>query len=308
MNATMRFIVWGTIPLGAILGGALGNVIGLHADDRGRRDRRADRVHPGDAVVGPPDRDDARAGRRRGRAGAGGRRRLTSRRSGTVLRCRHERRPADRGCRRRGPVARRDHPHPRGRRVGGHERGRQRGRPARGGPARPPRRGHHQHPDAARPLGPRIRATQAIREEFGEEVAVLVLSQYLEPDFAMRLLDESGRASATCSRTGSRTSTSCSTRPARGPGGPVHRSRRSSPVLIRRRRERRARRAHRARARGPPPHGGGRSNQAIATRLVPRRPKTVETHIALIFSKLALEPAATDHRRVLAVLAYLQAR
>jgi MFS family permease len=30
MNATMRFIVWGTIPLGAILGGALGGIIGLH--------------------------------------------------------------------------------------------------------------------------------------------------------------------------------------------------------------------------------------------------------------------------------------
>ena len=31
MNATMRFIVWGTIPLGAIIGGALGGIIGLHA-------------------------------------------------------------------------------------------------------------------------------------------------------------------------------------------------------------------------------------------------------------------------------------
>ena len=30
MNATMRFIVWGTIPLGAIVGGALGDIIGLH--------------------------------------------------------------------------------------------------------------------------------------------------------------------------------------------------------------------------------------------------------------------------------------
>jgi MFS family permease len=29
MNATMRFIVWGTMPVGAILGGALGSVIGL---------------------------------------------------------------------------------------------------------------------------------------------------------------------------------------------------------------------------------------------------------------------------------------
>jgi MFS family permease len=31
MNATMRFIVWGTMPIGSILGGALGTLIGLHA-------------------------------------------------------------------------------------------------------------------------------------------------------------------------------------------------------------------------------------------------------------------------------------
>jgi MFS family permease len=30
MNATMRFIVWGTMPLGSILGGALGSTIGLY--------------------------------------------------------------------------------------------------------------------------------------------------------------------------------------------------------------------------------------------------------------------------------------
>jgi MFS family permease len=30
MNATMRFIVWGTIPIGSIMGGALGGLIGLH--------------------------------------------------------------------------------------------------------------------------------------------------------------------------------------------------------------------------------------------------------------------------------------
>jgi MFS family permease len=30
MNATMRFIVWGTIPAGSILGGILGGLIGLH--------------------------------------------------------------------------------------------------------------------------------------------------------------------------------------------------------------------------------------------------------------------------------------
>jgi predicted MFS family arabinose efflux permease len=31
MNATMRFIVWGTIPIGALTGGLLGGVIGLQA-------------------------------------------------------------------------------------------------------------------------------------------------------------------------------------------------------------------------------------------------------------------------------------
>ncbi|MFN2419739.1 MAG: MFS transporter, partial [Candidatus Limnocylindria bacterium] len=31
MNATMRFIVWGTIPIGSILGGVLGGTIGLQA-------------------------------------------------------------------------------------------------------------------------------------------------------------------------------------------------------------------------------------------------------------------------------------
>jgi serine/threonine-protein kinase len=49
----------------------------------------------------------------------------------------------------------------------------------------------------------------------------------------------------------------------------------------------------------------GRSNQAVAERLG-LEVKTVEGHVRSIFSKLELEPAAEDHRRVLAVLAWLR--
>src|SRR4030095_16694521 len=31
MNATMRFMVWGTLPIGAFVGGILGNTIGLRS-------------------------------------------------------------------------------------------------------------------------------------------------------------------------------------------------------------------------------------------------------------------------------------
>ena len=49
----------------------------------------------------------------------------------------------------------------------------------------------------------------------------------------------------------------------------------------------------------------GRSNAAIASRLVVSG-KTVESHIANIFTKLGLQDAPDDHRRVLAVLAALR--
>ncbi len=51
----------------------------------------------------------------------------------------------------------------------------------------------------------------------------------------------------------------------------------------------------------------GLSNAGIAQRLVVTE-GAVEKHVTSIFQKLRLEPAETDHRRVLAVLRYLEDR
>jgi DNA-binding NarL/FixJ family response regulator len=57
--------------------------------------------------------------------------------------------------------------------------------------------------------------------------------------------------------------------------------------------------------RSPSEHLGDMGLQAICDRLF-LAPKTVEAHIANIFSKLELLPAPADHRWVLAVLAHLR--
>jgi DNA-binding NarL/FixJ family response regulator len=55
----------------------------------------------------------------------------------------------------------------------------------------------------------------------------------------------------------------------------------------------------------PTPPKKGRSNKAICAQLF-LSPKTIEAHVKHIFTKLGIDESADDHRRVLAVLAYLR--
>jgi DNA-binding NarL/FixJ family response regulator len=153
-----------------------------------------------------------------------------------------------------------------------------------------------------------IRATREIRAEFGERIAVLVLSQYLEPDFALRLLEDGDRGVGYLLKdrvADVATFTDAVRRVAAG-GQVIDTG--IVTMLLNRRRRRDPLDALTAREREVlAAMAEGRSNQSIAESLFLAQ-KTVEAYISSIFAKLALEPAATDHRRVLAVLAYLQER
>ena len=151
-----------------------------------------------------------------------------------------------------------------------------------------------------------LRAAEAIRAEHGTEVGILVLSQYVETSFALRLvadgvggvgyllkdrvddLDDFADAIRRIARGGSVIDPEVV---ARLVGG--RRTRVPLDDLTVREREVLALIAE------------GRSNQAIGDRLF-LAPKTIEAYIASIFSKLGLLPAPDDHRRVLAVLAHLR--
>jgi DNA-binding NarL/FixJ family response regulator len=151
-----------------------------------------------------------------------------------------------------------------------------------------------------------IRAARVIRQEHGDRVAVLVLSQYLETAFAVGLVTEGegGLGYLLKDRVADvEDFAEAVRRVARGGlvidpdviARLVGRRRRPGPVddLTDREREVLSLMAE------------GRSNQAIGDRLFVTQ-KTVEAHIAHIFTKLGLLPASDDHRRVLAVLAYLR--
>lgn len=151
-----------------------------------------------------------------------------------------------------------------------------------------------------------LRAAEAIRSEHGTAVGILVLSQYIESTFALRLVSDGagGVGYLLKDRVEDLDDFAEAVRRIAHGGSVIdpevvaqlvgrHRARLPLDDLTEREREVLGLMAE------------GRSNQAICDRLF-LAPKTVEAHIANIFSKLELLPAPDDHRRVLAVLAHLR--
>ena len=151
-----------------------------------------------------------------------------------------------------------------------------------------------------------VRAALVLRQSW-PDVAVLVLSQYVEERYATDLVSAgtSGVGYLLKDRVADVTEFLDAVRRVAAGGTALDpevvaqlfaRSRRSSPVaaLTPREREVLALMAE------------GRSNSAIAAALVVTD-GAVEKHVNSIFAKLGLPPADTDHRRVLAVLRHLEA-
>ena len=150
-----------------------------------------------------------------------------------------------------------------------------------------------------------LRAAQEIRENH-PGVGVLVLSQYVEPAYAMELLAESaeGVGYLLKDRVSDVDEFAAAVRRVAEGGSAldpalvtqlVGRRRQHDPLDELSPREREVLELM----------AEGRSNQAIGERLF-ITPRAVEKHITSIFSKLRLPQASEDHRRVLAVLAFLR--
>jgi DNA-binding NarL/FixJ family response regulator/class 3 adenylate cyclase len=150
-----------------------------------------------------------------------------------------------------------------------------------------------------------LKAAQQIRERW-PDTGVLVLSQYVEPAYAMELLGENaeGVGYLLKDRVSDVEEFAAAVRRVAEGGSAldpavvsqlVGRKRRDDPLEELTPREREVLELM----------AEGRSNQAIAERMVITL-RAVEKHVTSIFSKLRLPATAEDHRRVLAVLTYLQ--
>jgi DNA-binding NarL/FixJ family response regulator len=150
-----------------------------------------------------------------------------------------------------------------------------------------------------------LTAALDIRARYGDRVRVLVLSQYLEPEYALRLLGTGagGVGYLLKDRLADASELADAARRVAAGGSAVDPSVVDELVRARRSSERLARLT--AREQEILAHvAQGRSNRSIADAL-DITPKTVEGAIGVILSKLGLEEDARDNRRVLAVLAYL---
>ena len=150
-----------------------------------------------------------------------------------------------------------------------------------------------------------LRAAREIRARH-PETAVLMLSQYVEPDYALDLLADSaeGVGYLLKDRVADIGEFAAAVRRV-GEGGSALDPSVVSLLVGRRRADDPLQRLTPREREVLELMAEGRSNQAICERLTITQ-RAVEKHVTSIFSKLRLPAAAGDHRRVLAVLAFLR--